>query len=195
MTSTAPTECTPPHTTGPAVRPFEPVAVVGRGCVLPGALTPGAFWENVAAGRSALGPLPAGHWRLPVDAARVPDGGAVIPTDTGGYVHGFADVFDPTGFALDPADIGRFDPLFHWVLHAGREALREAGHPGPAPRRTGLVLGTLAHPTDAAMRHAEHVWTCAQDPAVRDALLRQAPPAPDPVNRFCAGLPALVAAR
>ncbi|MEV4742502.1 beta-ketoacyl synthase N-terminal-like domain-containing protein [Streptomyces sp. NPDC049555] len=193
MTSTAST----PRTTGTADRPFEPIAVVGRGCVLPGALTPGTFWENVAAGRSALGPVPAGHWRLPAgsDAAGNPDGSDRLPTDTGGFVRGFADVFDPAGFALDPADVTAFDPLLHWVLHAGREALREAGHLDLAPRRTGLVLGTLAFPTDAAMRYAEHVWTGAQHPAVRDALLRQAPLPPDAVNRFCTGLPALLAAR
>ena len=30
---------------------FEPIAIVGQACVLPGALNPSAFWENVQAGR------------------------------------------------------------------------------------------------------------------------------------------------
>ncbi|MCC2274210.1 hypothetical protein LKL35_01985 [Streptomyces sp. ET3-23] len=178
---------------------FEPIAVVGRGCVLPGALTPGRFWENVAAGRSALGPAPPGRRRLPpgsdIRAGTTPDGRDGVPCDAGGYVHGFADAFDPTGFALDSADIRRLDELVPWVLHAGRQALHEAGHPGPAPHGTGLVLGNLCHPSDAAARHAEHVWARYQQPPVREALLGIAGSPPDPRNRFSSGLPALLAAR
>ena len=48
---------------------FAPVAVVGQGCVLPDALAPGALWENVAAGRSAVRDAPEGRWRLPVSRA------------------------------------------------------------------------------------------------------------------------------
>ena len=33
---------------------FEPIAIVGRGCVLPGALTPGQFWDNIVHGRVNL---------------------------------------------------------------------------------------------------------------------------------------------
>ncbi|MGW1076608.1 beta-ketoacyl synthase N-terminal-like domain-containing protein, partial [Streptomyces sp. NPDC002537] len=176
---------------------FEPIAIVGRGCVLPGALTPDRFWDDVAAGRSALGPAPPGRWRLPpavAVTATTPDGHDHLPGDTGGYVHGFADAFDPAGFALDSADVLSLDPLVQWVLHAGRQALREAGHSGPAPHRTGLVLGNLCHPSDAATRHAEHVWAGRQEPTVRDALLAAGRP-PDPHDRFCSGLPALLAAR
>lgn len=43
----------------------EPIAVVGRGCVLPGALDPDTFWENIAAGRVSLSAAPADRWRLP----------------------------------------------------------------------------------------------------------------------------------
>ncbi|RLU89244.1 hypothetical protein CTZ27_22695 [Streptomyces griseocarneus] len=177
---------------------FEPIAIVGRGCVLPGALTPGRFWDDVAAGRSALGPAPPGRWRLPLAAGvatTLPDGRDRLPGDTGGYVHGFADAFDPTGFALDSADVLRLAPLVQWVLHAGRQALREAGHPGSAPQRTGLVLGNLCQPSSAATRHAEHVWARRQAPAVRDALLAAADGTPDPRDWFCSGLPALLAAR
>ena len=41
-----------------------PIAIVGQGCVLPGALGPGALWDLVREGRSALGPAPAGSWRV-----------------------------------------------------------------------------------------------------------------------------------
>ncbi|WP_424887273.1 beta-ketoacyl synthase N-terminal-like domain-containing protein [Streptomyces sp. XH2] len=181
--------------------PFEPVAVVGRGCVLPDALGPQQFWQNVTTGRVSLGPAPPDRWDPSSGAGTpAPSAHAVTPSavsTTGGFVRGFADAFDPTGYALAPEEILRLDPLFHWVLHAGRQALTEAGHPlpGTAPRSTGLVLGNLMYPPTAAVRHAEHVWLSAQEPPLRDLLRASLPPRPHPFNRFSSGLPALLAAR
>ncbi|WP_251075808.1 beta-ketoacyl synthase N-terminal-like domain-containing protein [Streptomyces sp. ISL-12] len=188
--------CPPPSSPSPSARrppatDAEPVAIVGRGCVLPGALDPETFWAGVVAGRSALSALPDGRWDLPpsrvLGAPGAPDR---IWTDTGGYVHGFDEAFDPTGFELAPADITPLDRALRWVLHAGRQALREAGADRPAPARTGLVLGNLAYPTTAMARFAEHVWLSGQDlPGLPDG------PRPDPRNRFGGGLPAHLAAR
>src|SRR5262249_52453635 len=102
---------------------FTPIAIVGQSCVLPGALDPGALWENVVEGRSAIGPAPLGRWRL--EGQRILGSGADCTfTDRGGYVSGFAEVWDPEGFALPAASLRGLDPLFQWVLHTGREALR-----------------------------------------------------------------------
>lgn len=40
---------------------FDPIAIVGRGCVLPGARSPAALWSLVAEGRDAIGPVPPGR--------------------------------------------------------------------------------------------------------------------------------------
>ncbi|MFF7019797.1 beta-ketoacyl synthase N-terminal-like domain-containing protein [Streptomyces klenkii] len=203
---------------------FDPVAVVGRGCVLPDASSPEEFWRNLLDRRVSLRPPPEERWGVPLGTVRAPGPGHPHPytagapgpehahssttgapgaghlhpfaTGTGGFVRGFADTFDPTGYALSPAEVLRLDPLFQWVLHAGRQALAEAGHPAAAPpARTGLVLGNLSYPSTASVRHAEHVWLSAQEPPVRDALLAALPPRPHPFNRFSSGLPALLAAR
>ncbi|MEW2546753.1 beta-ketoacyl synthase N-terminal-like domain-containing protein [Streptomyces sp. NPDC047002] len=176
---------------------FEPIAVVGRGCVLPGALDPDTFWENVAAGRQSLSAVPDGRWRLPHRWAMgtVDDHLDRTWTDTGGYVTGFESRFDPTGFLVAPERILPLDPLYQWVLHGVREALREAGREGPLPR-AGLVLGNLAYPTGEGSAFAEHVWLSGQEPAVREALLTGARRTrPDARNRFSSGLPAHFAAR
>ncbi|MFE2292984.1 beta-ketoacyl synthase N-terminal-like domain-containing protein [Streptomyces sp. NPDC059452] len=176
---------------------FEPIAVVGRGCVLPGALDPDTFWENIAAGRMSLSAAPADRWRLPRRWAMgsVADHLDRTWTDVGGYVHGFESVFDPGGFHLAPERIASLDPLFHWVLYGVRQALTEAGRTGPLPRG-GLVLGNLSYPTTAGAAFAEHVWLSAQRPALRDALLTgERRTRPDARNRFSSGLPAHLAAR
>ncbi|MFE3598680.1 beta-ketoacyl synthase N-terminal-like domain-containing protein [Streptomyces sp. NPDC059142] len=176
---------------------FEPIAVVGRGCVLPDALDPDTFWENVAAGRGSLTAAPEGRWRLPRRWAMGPVDDHLDRTygDIGGYVTGFESVFDPTGFRIAPERILSLDPLFHWVLYGVRQALAEAGREGPLPR-AGLVLGNLSYPTPLGAAFAEHVWLSAQRPPLREALMAgEDRVRPDARNRFSSGLPALLAAR
>ena len=107
----------------------EPIAIVGRGCVLPGALDPDQFWDNVVHGRISTGPVLPADWRLPPDRTT---------NATAGLVRGFDDVFDATGFHVDADQVARFDPALRWVLHAARAALREAGRDGPLAN-AGLV--------------------------------------------------------
>ncbi|MFE5845859.1 beta-ketoacyl synthase N-terminal-like domain-containing protein [Streptomyces niveus] len=177
---------------------FEPIAVVGRGCVLPDALDPDTFWDNIAAGRTSLSAAPdEDRWRLPRRWAMgtVDDHLDRTWTDVGGYVRGFESVFDPGGFRIAPERILSLDPLFHWVMYGVRQALTEAGREGPLPR-AGLVLGNLSYPTPTGAVYAEHVWLSAQQPALRDALLSgERRRRPDARNRFSSGLPARLAAR
>ena len=159
---------------------FEPIAIVGRGSVLPDALDPDAFWANVAAGRVSLSPAPDGRWRVPHQTMlTTPDAPADGTwSDVGGYVRGFEQIFDPTGFEVP--GIERLDPQVQWVLHGVRAALREAGQDGPLPT-AGLVLGNLSFPTAGMAEYAEQVWRGGQRPDAR--------------NRFMSGLPAHLAAQ
>ena len=38
--------------------PTDVIAVVGLGCVYPGAADVGAFWDNIVAGRDSIGEMP-----------------------------------------------------------------------------------------------------------------------------------------
>ncbi|MEU8528853.1 beta-ketoacyl synthase N-terminal-like domain-containing protein, partial [Streptomyces sp. NPDC048629] len=174
---------------------FAPIAVVGRGCVLPDALTPAAFWTNIATGRGSLSSVPADRWRLPVASVLGPVDDPVDRTwsDVGGYVRDFPTVFDPTGFAVDAQEIEGLDPGFQWVLHGAREALREAREPA-ARARTGLVLGNLSFPSAGLSAYAERVWLDLLPDSVR-RLAAVTDTRPDPRNRFSSGLPAHFAAR
>src|SRR5215468_714226 len=107
--------------------PFEPVAIVGQACVLPGALDPEALWSAVVAARDLTAPAPPGRWR--VDPGRLTAAIGANPdlpwTDRGAFVTGFEEVFDPHGFAVSADEILPLDRLFHWVLHVARAALRD----------------------------------------------------------------------
>ena len=165
---------------------FEPIAIVGQGCVLPGALDPEQLWELVARGADQLGEPPPDYWGL--DPARVqttPDGESMDRTwaTRGGYVRGFEEAFDPSGFALDAELIQGLDPLFQWSLEAARQAWRSAGLEPGARRHGGVILGNLSYPTRALSGFAEAIW--------RGQLDR----APDAHNRYMSGLPAHLSAQ
>ena len=116
---------------------FEPIAIVGRSCVLPGADSPEALWTAVHEGRDLISTVPDGRWGLAASRALTPDPSRSADrawSDRGGYVTGFDEAFrarlenDP--FLRDAGDLLALDPLFHWLLDCGRTALRQAGHDG-----------------------------------------------------------------
>ena len=155
---------------------FEPIAIVGQSCTLPGALTPQALWANVLAGTSSIGSVPAGRWGLPHDSVMgtVAQSADRTWSDAGGYVSGFQ--FDATGTAVPDEALRALDPLFQLTLQGVRDALRSAGCEGPHAT-TGLVLGNLSFPSAAMARFAQSVW-------LGDL------PRPHAHNRFNSGLPA-----
>ena len=184
---------------------FEPIAIVGQSCTLPGALNPRQLWENVLAGRSSVGPVPAGRWGLSHGHAMGTVANAKDRTwsDAGGYVTGFDAIFDPTGFSLGADDIRALDPVFQMTFHGVREALRDAlpsGSTGESASAnlgtTGLILGNLSFPSAAMALYAESVWADAQRSGVKGASpgfsqLKR----PHARNRFHSGLPAHLAAK
>lgn len=165
------------------MRAFPPIAIVGRGCVLPGALDPAALWALARDGRSALARAPEGNWRL--DAARIlapagKRGGETAVSDAGGYVAGFDPHYDMDATAALLPDAARLDPLVHWLIHCGRAALAEVGAHVPAAR-AGLISGNLSYPSAGAAAFVEEVWLDGRGV--------------EPRNRFSSGLPVHLAAR
>lgn len=168
---------------------FDPIAIVGRACVLPGALTPDELWRNLAAGRDLLAPPPAGHWGL--DPAQVSAPRATGPETAcsrmGGYVAGFEKVFDAEGFDVPADRILPLDPLFKWLLYCGRQALAEAGAVSNLSR-VGAILGNLSYPTRGHAEFAQSVWLSPPEGAAEHMH-------GDAANRFSSGYPAHVLAK
>lgn len=161
---------------------FDPIAIVGQGCVLPGGLNAGELWTTVHDGRDALGSPGPDYWG--VSPARVLCAPADVPeldhtwSDRGGYVRGFDDVFDPRGLFLDADDLAGLDPLYRWGIEAARQALDSAGwRAGEVPGSAGIVLGNLSYPTKKMTDLAETVWRGKESGV-------------DWRNRFMSGLPA-----
>jgi 3-oxoacyl-(acyl-carrier-protein) synthase/3-hydroxymyristoyl/3-hydroxydecanoyl-(acyl carrier protein) dehydratase len=161
---------------------FEPIAIVGQGCVLPGGLGPDELWKTVREGRDVLGSPQPDYWGVSV--SRILRDQQNAPyfdhtwSDRGGYVRGFDEAFDPRGFLLDADEFDGLDPLYLWAVDAARQALENAGwRAGEVPGCAGVVLGNLSYPTKAMTELAERVWRGDE----RGIDWR---------NRFMSGLPA-----
>jgi len=165
---------------------FEPIAIIGQACLLPGANDPATLWEALVAGRDLVGTAPPERWGTrPAEMMVAPTDVVSIDrtwSDRGGYVQGFDALFDAEGFEVPAEAIEGLDPLFLWLLHTGREALRSARVLDPSV--AGAVIGNLSFPSKSMARFAERVW-------LGDALADGADlPLVDPRNRFMSGLPA-----
>jgi 3-oxoacyl-(acyl-carrier-protein) synthase/3-hydroxymyristoyl/3-hydroxydecanoyl-(acyl carrier protein) dehydratase len=133
------------------------IAVVAVGGVFPGAPDTTVFWQNIAAGRSAIAEVAPGRWIAPVRAmvapGPVPDK-ALSPHC--GLVRDFT--FDPHGFRVSAEALAELDPLYHLVLQAGREAVSGGCLDAVRPERTGTILAAIALPTDGASALARRLF-------------------------------------
>ncbi|MCS6899173.1 MAG: beta-ketoacyl synthase N-terminal-like domain-containing protein, partial [Myxococcales bacterium] len=170
---------------------FAPIAIVGQACLLPGASSCAELTRAVLEGRDLLSHAPPGRWRVTPElvlcSPESPRRDAAW-SDRGGYVEGFEQLFDPTGFLIHADELTGLDPIFLWTLHTVREALRDAGYePGLKGSRGALVMGNLSFPTDGLSRFAEATWLRRCGLPSSGAI--------HPRNRFSSGLPAHLTAR
>ncbi|MFT4621368.1 MAG: 3-oxoacyl-(acyl-carrier-protein) synthase/3-hydroxymyristoyl [Myxococcota bacterium] len=165
---------------------FPAIAIVGQGCVLPGALTPEALHAALLEGRDLVSRVPEGRWGISAERSSIErrTGAPEYPwTERGGYVRGFDEVFDPASTRLDAALVQQLDPLFQWLMYAAGCALAGSS---TDRARTGAIVGNLSFPSASAARFSEACLLDGQPPAIA----AHAPQAPAAVNRFMSGLPA-----
>jgi 3-oxoacyl-(acyl-carrier-protein) synthase/3-hydroxymyristoyl/3-hydroxydecanoyl-(acyl carrier protein) dehydratase len=166
---------------------FEPIAIVGQGCILPGGLSPEDLWVTILEGRDVLDAPPADYWGVsPANVLQSKTSATHFDhtwSDRGGYVRGFDRVFEPDGFMMEASALAGLDPLYQWAMQAARQAIESAGwRPGHVPGRAGVMLGNLSYPTRKMADLAGAVWR-----GQTDGL--------DWRNRFTSGLPAHLVAR
>ena len=127
----------------------SPIAVVGLGGVFPGAPDLDAFWQNIANNVDTSREVPPERWILPVSEVyernEAPD---KARSTRACFVENFT--LDPTALNLDAALLEQLDPLYHLVLHAGRDAFRDSRTAALDRARVGVILAAIALPTDSS---------------------------------------------
>ncbi|MEU9984067.1 amino acid adenylation domain-containing protein [Streptomyces sp. NPDC050856] len=143
------------------------VAVVSMACRFPGADTPEAFWDQLAAGHDAVTETPRDRWTAaPGGAARW---GAFLADPAG---------FDAGYFGIGEEEARAIDPQARIFLELAHEALERAGYAGR--RRAGRRVG---------------VFAVTGENGYRELLARAAPDGGLPPAALTGNLPNLVAAR
>jgi 3-oxoacyl-(acyl-carrier-protein) synthase/3-hydroxymyristoyl/3-hydroxydecanoyl-(acyl carrier protein) dehydratase len=180
---------------------FEPIAIVGRGLVLPGATARADFARSVLAGEDHVRPVSAARWGIDP---------ALVATTKGSLLDGsvsrMGSVVDESlpldldGLVIDRAFFARLDPIFSWVAHAARHALADSGLPvvdDARADRIGIFLGNLSFPTEGMARFGARALAESVFPAFAesDFATLLGLPRGEPLDRFMSGLPAHVAAR
>lgn len=119
---------------------FEPIAIVGEGCVLPGAASPDALWSIIAEKRIVT-------QRVSPARLGLTDRGAANPA----WVSGLIDE------ASGMADLA-LDPVCRWPIKAVRDAWAGVAADHIAPARRAVILANLLYPSRAKAAYAADIW-------------------------------------
>ncbi|MGB8644767.1 MAG: beta-ketoacyl synthase N-terminal-like domain-containing protein, partial [Anaerolineae bacterium] len=118
------------------------IAIVGIGAILPDALNPGRFWQNLIDKRYSIIETPAERWCV----ADYYDPDPTAPDKTyskiGGWVRGFE--FDWKKYRIPPRVAAAMDPSQQWAVTIADQALADYGYPlRPLDtERTAVIFGT-----------------------------------------------------
>ncbi|HEY8544749.1 MAG TPA: beta-ketoacyl synthase N-terminal-like domain-containing protein [Acidimicrobiales bacterium] len=143
------------------------IAVVGMGCVFPGAPTVDDLWRNVCAGVDAIGDVPPDRWD-PVFYAPVPEGAAPAPHPDRFYCRrgGFVDeaAFDPAAFGVMPIAVDGAEPDQFIALTQAAAALADSGdaHERVPADRVGVIVGRGGYRTPGVARLDQRVHVARQ---------------------------------
>ncbi|MEZ6127369.1 MAG: beta-ketoacyl synthase N-terminal-like domain-containing protein [Planctomycetaceae bacterium] len=122
----------------------EPIAIIGRGVVLPGALNVPVFDRLLTTGRSVIADAPQSRWRDAVGVDCTAESAAYCsPTSRGGYITDF--VFNAQAYRIPPKQVQQCNPVQMMLLDAVTQAVTECdgGQWSFDRQRTAVVIGTI----------------------------------------------------
>jgi len=167
-------------------RQSDKLAIIGIGCLFPGAEDSSGYWANIREGIDAISEIPATHWK----AADYFNPDPKAPDHTYGRRGGFLAPFpfNPLEFNIPPNTLEAIDTSQLLGLVAAGQALKDAGY-GPESSydrsRVSVILGVtgameLVIPLGARLGHP--IWRNAlKDAGVDDTV------AEDVVQRIADG--------
>lgn len=160
---------------------FQPIAIVGQGCVLPGALNPDELWQVIINQECSIQNVPDNYWELGQNIKpwihQSQDSTTIdkMYSSQGGYIQGFDKVFSNSPAAKLDDKINQYHIGTRWSLYACYEALKEAGLLN-SQKRGGLIMGNLSYPTTSLINYARSNWKADDHHEIH------------PENRFMSGL-------
>ena len=142
---------------------FEPVAIVGQGCVLPGASSPSELTRLVMDGGISYGPVSPSELGLRGKAA---NGRAFVS----GRIRNFEEGIDPARARLKSVSPDELDPVCSWPLKAALDAWDDAQRPKVRKSALGVFVANLSYPSSGHVQYASQVWRHRETPSAHLAL-------------------------
>ena len=169
------------------------IAIVGVGGVFPGATDLDVFWENITKAKDLSQEPPEGRWLLSIDdcyEAGSPKADKVY-SKRACFVEDF--ILDRKGLDIDTDLLNSLDPMYHLLLHAGRDAWEDTKTASIDKERVGIIIGNIALPTESSSALADELIF----PVVEQQLSINGsePSQVNKLNRYVTGLPAGLLAR
>ncbi len=151
------------------------IAIIGIGCLFPGAKNPEEFWKNLMSGLDVTSELTGEEMGRDLSIYYHPELGTPdkISYTKNGYLRGFS--FDPYNYKVPPEKLITLDRIFHWSLYAAKEALKDSGyfHDEQLLNKTGLIFGNLSFPTEYSSKLFSSMHLKALEYFVRKLLNHQ----------------------
>ena len=121
---------------------LEPIAIVGIGAIMPGALNKDEFWTNIKEGKNCITEIPKSYWDYNLFYS--PDHKAEDKTYSkiGGFIpQSFK--FNSIKYRIPPQIAKQMDTVQHLAIETTRMALEDAGYDKKAydHNRTAVIIG------------------------------------------------------
>ena len=121
---------------------LEPIAIVGIGAIMPGALNKDEFWTNIQEGKNCITEIPKSYWDYNLFYS--PDHKAEDKTYSkiGGFIpQSFK--FNSIKYRIPPQIAKQMDTVQHLAIETTRMALEDAGYDKKAydHNRTAVIIG------------------------------------------------------
>src|SRR5262245_12187010 len=138
-------------------RPLEDIAVVGIGCLFPGAPSTRVYWQNIISKVDAITTPPAEAWDPEVSYDAASTENDRVYCRRGGYL-GPLSYFDPFEHGVMPRAVEGGEPDQWLALHVARQALRDAGYEDATRfrERSALILGKGTYANRGTLSVVQH---------------------------------------
>ena len=165
------------------------------GGLFPGAASLDDFWNHVEQGIDVCREVPPGRWPVPPESilSKTPGISDSVFNRRGCFIEGF--VPDLSGSGLPSEIAGSLDPMFHYLIRAGKMAFAQAALSKVDRNRVGVIVGNIALPTSSISALAQSLLLPIYEKRILGEKAGNSSIPFEPLNRFVTGLPASILAK
>ncbi len=121
---------------------LEPIAIVGMGAIMPGALNKDEFWNNIQTGKYCITDVPASYWDWHLYYSPDHKAEDKLYSKIGGFIPQTFK-FNPLKYRIPPQIAKQMDTIQHLAIETANMALEDAGYDKKEfnRNRTAVIIG------------------------------------------------------